>query len=249
LAAFRARQYDPSSLVVSACGAVDEDELLAAVERAFETGAPSGAENTAPAEFRIGAAREARKLEQAHTVMLLPGVGAHDPDYFAQRLFAEALGGGMSSRLFQEAREKQGLAYNIDAYAESYTDVGVLGVYVGTSGADAEQAARVCAQQILALAETLDGAELSRSKAQLKAALFMARESPLARAEQSAGQTLVFDRLFAPDEIAAAIEQVSIGDVRAFAERLLATRRSVSAVLGPKRSLAAGQAFHEALFA
>jgi predicted Zn-dependent peptidase len=249
LAAFRARQYDPASLVVSACGAVDEDQLLAQVERAFEAAAPQTRSDLAPAEFRSGAAQEARKLEQAHAVMLLPGVGARDPGYFAQRLFAEALGGGMSSRLFQEAREKQGLAYAIDAYAESYTDVGVMGVYAGTAAGDAEQAARVCAQQVLALIESLDDAELSRSKAQLKAHLFMARESPLARAEQSAGQTLIFDRLFSTGEIAAAIAQVSIADVCAFGERMLASKRSATAVLGPKRALAAGQAFHEALFA
>ncbi len=248
LARFRARQYDPAGLVVSACGAIDEDELLAHVERAFEPGPAFKADTPIPACFSGGSAKEARRLEQAHTVLLLPGVGARDPAYFVQRLFAEALGGGKSSRLFQEAREKLGLAYNIDAYAESYTDVGVLGIYAGTAAADAAQTARVCAEQVLDLTQGMKDTELARSKAQLKAHLFMARESPLARAEQAAGQTLIFDRLYSTAEIAEAIDAVTLADVRAFAEAALAQGRSASAVLGPKRALAAGEAFHQALF-
>ncbi len=203
LSAFRSAQYAPEHLVVSAAGAADEDELLALVERAFAARSGPAGPEPAPAQFEGGGAALARRLEQAHTVLLLPGVGARDGAYFVQRVFAEALGGGMSSRLFQEAREKLGLAYTIDAYAEGYADVGVLGIYAGSAGTDAARTAEVCAAQVIALAEGVQDGELARSKAQLKAHLFMARESPLSRAEQAAGQILLFDRLFSPEQIAA----------------------------------------------
>src|SRR6185437_13786217 len=112
-------------------------------------------------------------LEQAHLVLLLPASGAMDDDYFALRVFAEALGGCMSSRLFQEAREKRGLAYSIDAYAEAYSDTGVLGIYAGCQAKDAAELARVTAGEIAALGAKIEDAELARCKAQLKAHLFM----------------------------------------------------------------------------
>jgi predicted Zn-dependent peptidase len=248
LAAFRARQYAPQNLVVSAAGAVDEDALLALVEEAFAGALAAASEPAATARFEGGHTGEARRLEQAHTVLLLPGVGARDEAYFTQRVFAEALGGGMSSRLFQEAREKLGLAYAIDAYSESYEDVGVLGVYAGTAAGDAKRTAQVCAGQIKALAEGIGQAELARCQAQLKAHLFMARESPLARAEQAAGQTLIFDRLFTPSQIAEAIEAVGPQDLRAYGERVLRDGRAATAVLGAKAALGAGEAFERALF-
>jgi predicted Zn-dependent peptidase len=111
--------------------------------------------------------------------LLLPAPGACDLDYFALRLLTEILGGGMSSRLFQEAREKRGLAYAIDAYSETYADTGVLGVYAGCAAGDADETAKVAAGEILGMARASSDAELARAKAQLKAGMFMAREQPL----------------------------------------------------------------------
>ena len=135
--------------MVSAAGAVDEDELLALAERHFgdARAAETLAARRAAARFVGGDLAEARRLEQAHLVVLLPGVGAQDRDYFAFRLFAEILGGGMSSRLFQTVREDKGLAYAIDAYAETYEDVGVLGVYAGCAAGDAAETARLSAEE------------------------------------------------------------------------------------------------------
>jgi predicted Zn-dependent peptidase len=248
LSAFRARQYAPDHLVISAAGAVDEYELLVLAERLFGDEPATGGAEPAPAAFAGGFAAETRRLEQAHTVLLLPGVGARDNAYFAQRLFAEALGGGMSSRLFQEARERLGLAYAIDAYGESYADTGVFGVYAGTAAGDAARTAQVAAGQLLALVDGIEEDELNRCKAQLKASLFMARESPLARAEQAAGQALLFDTLFSTAHIAGAVDAIGRTDIAAFGERLLAPRKVAGAVLGPKSALKAGEAFERTLF-
>ena len=235
--------YAPERTVVACGGAVDEDELLALAERAFGDAAP-GPGGLAPdvAHFVGGAEAEARKLEQAHLVLLLQGVSTLDPDYFALRLFAEALGGGMSSRLFQVVREELGLAYAIDAFCESYEDIGVFGVYCGSAAVDATRAAQVSAEQIASLAQAPSDAELARAKAQLKAHLFMARESPLARAEQAAAHLHLFDHLLSPEELGARIDAVGPDDLRRVGGRLL-DRPPAMAVLGPKRAAAALSAF------
>lgn len=248
LADYRASLYAPDAIVISAAGAVDEDKLLALAEREFSGSATASAPPPPePARFTGGQARAARALEQAHLVLLLPAPGLRDPDYFALRLFAEILGGGMSSRLFQEVREHRGLAYAIDAYADCYADAGVLGVYAGCAAENAADTARLAAEQIAALVERADDAELSRAKAQLKAATFMAAESTMARAEQAAGQLLTFDRLFSIAETAEAIDAVDAADLARLGERLLAGA-SACAVLGPKRALPAADAFQRTLF-
>lgn len=249
LAAFRAQLYAPDALVVSVAGSVDEDALLKAAEAAFGDAPAVPPLHGASARFVGGAAPEARRLEQAHLVLLLPGVGAKDDDYFAFRLFAEALGGGMSSRLFQEAREALGLAYNIDAYGESYADTGVLGVYAGTAASDAAKTVEVVARELRKLTEGPAPGELERCKAQLKAHLFMARESTVARAEQAAGQMLLFGRPYAAAELAAAIDAVSAEDISRVGRRAIEAGAVATAVLGPKAALKAAEVFERALFA
>jgi predicted Zn-dependent peptidase len=249
LAAWRAALYAPEALVVSAAGAVDEDELLRVAERDFADVARGEAQAAATAaEFQGGRRQTAKPLEQASVVLLLPAVGVRDHDYFALRLLAEILGGGMASRLFQEAREKRGLAYAIDAYSETYADTGVLGVFAGCAARDAAELARVAAGEIAGLAETVSAAELARAKAQLKGSMFMAREQPLARAEQAAGQVLLFGRTLDPRQVAAEVDAVTAGDLARLIEKILAPRRAAVAVLGPKAAMKAAPAFETALF-
>jgi predicted Zn-dependent peptidase len=248
LEAWRAQLYAPEQLVVSAAGAIDEGELLVLAERLFGDARASAAPPPSPATFTGGRAAEARRLEQAHVVFFLPGVGAVDLDYFAARIFAEALGGGMSSRLFQEARERLGLAYAIDAFAESYQDAGVIGVYAGCAAKDAQGLAKVVAAEFRKLAENVGEAELARAKAQLKAGLFMAAESLAARAEQGAAQLLVFGRLLSMSEVAEAIDAVGSADLRRLADRVTGPGLSAPAVLGPAKALPAAEAFHAAMF-
>ncbi|MCA0357836.1 MAG: insulinase family protein [Proteobacteria bacterium] len=249
LSDWRANLYAADRLVIAATGAVEEGELMAAAERAFgDLPATPGASVPSPAAFVGGPLAEARKLEQAHLVFMLPACGAREDDYFALRIFAECLGGGMSSRLFQEAREKRGLAYNIDAYADTYADHGALGVYAGCAAGDAVETAKVCADELLKLADRIEEAELARAKAQLKAHMFMAREQPLSRAEQGAGQVLLFGRLYPPAELAREVDAVTPADVARLGRRLLSAGRAATAVLGAKSALKAGEAFDKALF-
>jgi len=248
LSAWRERVYAPDRLVVSVAGAVDETRFLADAERMFGSTAAPLAADPAPGLFVGGAVSERRRLEQAHLVFLLPAPGSLDADVWALRVFVEILGGGMSSRLFQEARERLGLAYAIDAYCDTYADIGVLGVYAGCAAQDAARLAEVTAQQIRALAVGVQANELSRAKAQMKAALFMSRESLLARAEHVAGQWLTFGRLPTPVETARAIDAVGADDMARLGERLLAAGTATVAALGPKPAMAAAAAFSGALF-
>ena len=249
LAAFHAGLYAHGAIVISAAGAVDEAQLLDLAAARFGAAAtPPAAPPIAEPHFVGGDVVETRTLEQAHVVLQLPAVGSRDPDYFVLRLFAEILGGGMSSRLFQEVRENRGLAYAIDAYADTYAQTGVLGIYLGTAAADAAEAARVTAGEIVALAKKVGDDELARAKAQLKAATFMARESTLARAELAAGQTLVLDRLFTLAETAEAIDVVTPADITRLGARIVGSGACVTAVLGPKRAASAGRLFRQTLF-
>jgi predicted Zn-dependent peptidase len=248
LADWRAALYAPDSLVVAASGAVDEDELLALAERDFGQAAGEGASVPSPASFVGGARTTSKSLEQANLVFLLPAVGVRDEAYFALRLYAEILGGGMASRLFQEAREKRGLAYAVDAYSETYADTGVLGVFAGCAAKDAAELAKVAAEEIKGMAAGVEAAELSRAKAQLKASMFMAREQPLSRAEQAAAQVLLFGRTLPPADLAAQIDAVSADDIARLGAQILAPGAAATSVLGPKGAMKAKDAFQRALF-
>ena len=248
LETWRAGLYAPDRLVISAAGAVDEDALLALAEQGFGSIADPGLAAPTDAVFSGGPALQRRRLEQAHLVFLLPAPGVLDPAHWALRLFAEILGGGMSSRLFQEARERLGLAYAIDAYADTYADVGLLGVYAGCAPADAGRLAEVVAGEIAALAGEVRPPELARAKAQLKASLFMGRESLTARAEQAAAQVLTFGRLLSPGEISTAIDSVTPEELAQLGGGLLAPSRVTVAVLGAKTAMDAPARFEAALF-
>jgi predicted Zn-dependent peptidase len=249
LGAWRADLYAPHTLVVSAAGAVDEAELLKLAERDFGSADGAGLPAALPAAFTGGTRTQAKRLEQANLVLLLPAVGVLDPDYFALRLLAEILGGGMASRLFQEAREKRGLAYAIDAYSETYADTGVLGVFAGCDAKDAVELAQVTAGELRALTEPVGDTELARAKAQLKGSMFMGRESALARAEQAAGQVLLFGRTLDPEAVAGEVDAVTPVQLATLTQRILAERKAAVAILGPKAALAAAETFESALFA
>ena len=223
-------------------------ELLRLAERDFGATSGIGAAAAADAAFTGGPARERRKLEQAHVVFLLPAPGVTDPDHWALRLFAEMLGGGMSSRLFQEARERLGLAYAIDAWADAFADVGLMGVYAGCAAADAGHLAETAAGEIRGLSGEVGVAELARAKAQLKASVFMGRESLAARAEQAAAQHLAFGRLLSPAEMAADIDAVEADDIARVAARVLSPCRCTVSVLGPRSAMDAPARFEGALF-
>lgn len=246
---WRARLYSPDRMAVAVSGAVDEVELLALAERWFGAEAATPADRPGAAAFVGGSAKLGRRIEQANLVLQLAGVSATDPDLPAMRILTEILGGGMASRLFQSAREERGLAYAIDAYHEPYADIGILGIYAGCAADRAEELARVCADEVKALAA--DGpteSELARARTVLTAGLWMSDESSMSRAGRIAAQTLIHGRPVSSDALAAAMTAVSRDDVRRSARRLLHGGRAATAVLGPRASGGAGDVFTQSLF-
>ncbi|MEL7487191.1 MAG: pitrilysin family protein, partial [Pseudomonadota bacterium] len=247
LRAFQARLYRAPAIVVSVAGAFDRDEVHRLAEKRF--GAVP--RETTPAAARgscvlTGGFRHIDKpLEQTHIAFAAPGCGVCDDHYYASRVFTEILGGGMSSRLFQKVREEAGRAYSVYAYLDAYDDIGTTGVYVGADEAHAADALSMCLQEIAALAQSVRSDELARAKALLRSSLLMGLESPLARAERSAGQLFSFGRLIDPEETLSALEGVSTRDIEDAAQRALVGAMSL-AVVGPApfdRLEAAVQAF------
>ena len=167
----------------------------------------------------------------------LQGCSYLDPRYFAMQVFTNLLGGGASSRLFQEVREKRGLCYTIYASHQPFSDTGIFSIYAGTDPNDAHDLTAVVVEELTDAAATASEAEIARVKALIKVGLLGMLESSSARADQLARQILAFGRPIPLDEIAAKIDAVTVEDVRAAGRQLIATGRPTFAGLGPARGL------------
>jgi predicted Zn-dependent peptidase len=220
LESFLATHYVPSRMVLAAAGAVEHEELVELGRHWFGARPPGPARPPEPARYRGGIRIERRELEQVHLCLALEAVSSHDPDYWAAQVFAVALGGGMSSRLFQEARENRGLCYAIDAVASAYADTGLLSIYAGTGAEQLDELLEVVARECRGLARDPDPAEIGRAKAQLRAGLLMSLESCAAVADGIARQLLVHGRTIPVDETLAKIEAVDEEAIRRVGERL-----------------------------
>jgi predicted Zn-dependent peptidase len=247
LRAYLARNYRAPDMVIAATGAVDHQAIVADVEKRFASFAAP--EKVAPESARfVGGARiESRDLEQVHVAFALEGVPQRDPSIYSLQVFTNVLGGGMSSRLFQEVREIRGLCYAIYSFHAAYADTGMLGVYAGTDASDLPELMRVVVDQIGNAAETISEQEIARSKAQMKAGLLMALESSGARAEQLARQMLIYGRPIPLEEIVGKIEAVTVESARAAGKALIGRSRPAVAVLGPGRGLERAAAIADSL--
>ncbi|MCE2509808.1 MAG: insulinase family protein [Alphaproteobacteria bacterium] len=228
--------YGASRMVLAAAGDVEHDKLRDLAGRAFEGLAPQTADAPAPARYAGGDSREARDLEQLHLVLGFQGLSYLDPDFYALSVYSMLLGGGMSSRLFQEVREKRGLVYTIHSFTSFYSDGGLFGIYAGTGPKEAGELVPVIAETVQATARDTTEDEINRAKAQLKAGILMSRESSGARCEQLANQLLVFGRPLPPEEIASRIDAVDGAAIARVAGRLCKGKPTLAA-LGPTGGL------------
>jgi predicted Zn-dependent peptidase len=174
-------------------------------------------------------------------------VPLRDPSLFSLQVFSSVLGGGMSSRLFQEARESRGLCYSIYSFHAPYSDIGMFGLYAGTDAADTSELMRLIVDEITNTAETLSEVEVARAKAQMKAGLLMALESSEARLGQLARQMLAYGRPISLDEIVAKVEAVTVESARAAGRALIGRGRPAIAALGPGNGLESTAAIAESL--
>jgi predicted Zn-dependent peptidase len=236
--------YLGSSTMLIASGAVEHARIVEEGERLFSALRSLPGRSPLPARYRGSDIRENNEdLEQAHLAFAFPSVAIADPEAVAAQVFVTALGGGMSSRLFQEAREKRGLCYAIHAFAQAHHDTGTIGIYAGTSETNAGQIAPVIAGEIEAMASGATEEEAARARSQLKASLLMALESPGARCELIAGHLFAYGRVLSLAEITARVDAVDAASLRRFAHKIATRGEPAIAAVGPLRRLESHETF------
>lgn len=240
--------YEPGQMILSAAGGIDHDALLAEAERHFGHLKSRAVPVRDSARYEGGMLREVKELEQAHLCMAFEGPAYRDDDFYATQLMSVALGGGMSSRLFQEAREKRGLCYTIFSQAGSYADSGMFTIYAGTGGDEAKGLAELTTDVIKGAAEGLTEDELTRARAQMKAGLVMGLESPSARAERLARSLMIWGEPPVLERTIAKVDAVTVADIRAAATRLTQSRPTL-AYYGPVQDAPDLETFRQRLAA
>ncbi len=233
LSRFIGQHYGPEQMILSAAGAIDHDAIVKLAETLFGhlEARPQLIADTA--KFTGGEVRHAKTLEQAHFALAFESPGYRHDDIYIAQIYASALGGGMSSRLFQEIRENRGLCYTIFAQAGAYADTGMTTVYAGTSADQVADLATITMDEIKRAAGDMGEAEIARARAQMKAGLLMGLESPSNRAERLARLIQIWDRVPGLDETVARIDAVNAADVRAYAEHMAGTSPMALALYGP----------------
>ncbi len=234
---FLAARYKAGQMVLSAAGNIDHSDLVRHAEALFPALNPGTAEG-APVAHYVGGVRVFDKaFEQAHVLLGYEGMSYRDPQFYAAQVFSGLFGGGMSSRLFQEVREKRGLCYSIYSSAWGLSDTGLLSVHAATGPEMISELVDVVREQLVSATDDLvSERELQRAKAQLKTGLLMSFESSVGRAEQMARQMLAFDRLLPADELLDKVESVSRERVRETVQRLVAGKQPSIALVGAGRS-------------
>jgi predicted Zn-dependent peptidase len=230
------RNYAAGNVVVAATGALEHERVVDLVARHFADLPSEMPKPPAPGLYTGGEFREQRDLDQVHIVLGFPAVGYSDPDYYPSMLLSTLLGGGMSSRLFQEIREKRGLVYSIYSFAAPYAETGLFGIYAGTGEAEAGELVPVTLEELHRVQIDANEAELRRARAQVKAGLLMSMESTGSRCEQLSRHLQIFGRIIPTAETVAKIDAVTVDDIRAVAARIFRGVPTLAA-LGPAGSV------------
>lgn len=230
--------YHGPSMVLSAAGGIKHDDLVNLGREAFSKF--SNTEVSAPqkAQYKGGESRDVQKdLMEAQVVLGFEGKSYKNEEFYTAQILASLLGGGMSSRLFQEVREKRGLCYSVYAFHWGFADSGLFGIHAATGAEDLGELMPVVLGELMRASEDLTLEELNRSRAQIKAGLLMSLESPAARASQIARQRLLFGRTLSTSELVEKIEAISVEDVRDMAASLFTQSMPSMASVGPVDSL------------
>lgn len=232
LRAYLGANYTASNIVVSAVGNLSHAELVRLAEEKLAALPEGKSSKPAPAVYTGSAIREKRELEQVHITAAWPGCSFDDDSYYAMQVYSTVLGGGMSSRLFQEVRENRGLAYSVYSFTSSHQDTGLLGIYAGTGPDMAADMMPVIRGEMEALVKGPDQHEFDIALAQLKSGLVMALEATTSRMEQLGRQMLVFDRIIPVEEMISNVEAVTAQDVAAVAKEIIDCKDVSLAIVG-----------------
>ncbi|MDQ6816029.1 MAG: insulinase family protein [Actinomycetota bacterium] len=236
IARFHRSRYVPENVVIAAAGAVDHDQLVAMAQERIAGGTPLGpAPEATPAPVAAGVKRFERKdTEQFHVCLGGVGISRHDERRFALRVLDTIFGGTTSSRLFQEIRERRGLAYAVYSFTSGYQDTGQVGLYLGTRAENLTEALEVVATELARLRKNpATDEELTRAKENLKGRVVLALESTGARMTRLGSEVLAGVPLLSLDEAVARIEAVSAEDLAELVEELWGPDQLCAAGIGP----------------
>ncbi len=237
LRGYLSRHYTADRMVVAAAGAVDHDDLVRRVAELFAPFAERPRSAATPeARYKGGEVRLTGRHEQAHLVLGFPGTSFADSAHYPLQVFSSILGGGLSSRLFQEVREQRGLAYAIDSFHWPFADTGLFGIGAGAAPADVPELMKVIFDCLSSATATASEAELGRARAQLKVGLLAALETPGGVLEHLARQAMIYGHVQSRSSIAARLDAVTLEEVRAAGAALLQGEPTFAAV-GPKMKL------------
>jgi predicted Zn-dependent peptidase len=232
LTRFVSERYGPDRMILAAAGDVDHDAIVQMAQDRFGAMATAPAGKMDAATFTGGEKREVKHLEQAHFTLALEGPDYRDDAIYTAQIFASAFGGGMSSRLFQEVREKRGLCYSTFAQAGAFSDSGMITLYAGTSGEQVAELAKLVIDEVKRASDDMSEPEVARARAQMKAGLLMGLESPASRAERLARVVSIWGKVPPLEETVARIDAVDVARVRDFAGNL-ANAEMAMALYGP----------------
>jgi predicted Zn-dependent peptidase len=232
LTGYMRRHYTTANTVIAAAGNLHHEQVLDLVNKHFGDLPTEAAPEAMPGIYAGGEFREGRDLDQVHIVLGFPSVAYGDPDFYPTMLLSTLLGGGMSSRLFQEVREKRGLVYSVYSFTSPAMDGGLFGIYAGTGESEAAELVPVAVQELRRVQGDVNEAELARARAQVKAGLLMSLESTGSRCEQLARQFQVFGRVIPTAETVQRMNAVTIEQVQAAAARLFRGKPTLAA-MGP----------------
>jgi predicted Zn-dependent peptidase len=232
LTGYMQRHYGGSRMVVAAAGAIEHEDLLAMVGRHFADLPAAEPARAEASRYTGGEFREERELDQVHLVLGFPSVSSTDEAHIPVQVLSTLLGGGMSSRLFQEIREKRGLVYSVYSFVSPFADAGLFSIYAGTGEDQAEELVPVALEELRRVQKDVTEDELARAKAQLRASLLMSLESTGSRCEQLARQLQVHGRIIPVEETKAKIAAVTVEQVQALAARMFRATPTLAA-LGP----------------
>jgi len=244
---FMERQYGADRMVVVAAGGVSHDEFVREVE--MRLGSFRDKTDTAVPQYSNyvgGDYREHRDLMDAQIILGFEGRAYHVRDFYASQMLSMVLGGGMSSRLFQEVREKRGLCYSVYAFHWGFSDTGVFGVHAATGQSDLGELMPVILGELQKAGEKIEQAELDRARAQSRAGLMMSRESPASRASQIARQLLLYGRPIETEELMDRLAGITVERLADLSNRLFSSKPTVAAI-GPVGSLAPFEAIRDTL--
>ena len=242
LLSYTAKHYQPSRLVIAGAGAVNHDDMHAVAQEFFGDRVDVKRATPRAAAHYVGGEKTLEKeLEQVQFALGFPAVSAHDADYYAIQVLVTILGGGMSSRLFQEVREKRGLAYSVSAFAQGYQDVGMVGIYAGTTAEHVPELMVALKEVLGEFKHSVSAPELLRAKNQMKANLVMTRENCGAIAEWIARHLHVYGRYRTAPELLAEIDAVTSDDISRLAAKFFDHATPVVAALGPVGSVSNAQ--------